>query len=1040
MSPTRRLVAVSNRLPVPNDDGSWPAGGLVSALLPALQASGGLWLGWSGEYDTTTACADGLSTVSVTAAAATGEVTPRGDGPRGAGATRPSPIVERHGAIELAALDLTPEEHRGYYEGFANETLWPHLHGLPDRACDLQAEANYATYRSVNRRFAEALVALLHADDVLWVHDYHLIPLAAELRDLGWRGPIGYFHHIPVPGRRDWKAIPFGTDLAAALGAYDLRGVQTPADAERLRGILPGGTGAPVDAYPVPIYAPQFRAPIEDNSAPGLDLPDDGRLLIAGVDRLDYTKAIPERLQAFELLLERRPELVSRVRYVQWAPSSRDGVWAYRTERAAIERAAERIECRFGGADVLRLDLQSHPPEEVAALLARADVGLVTPRQDGMNLVAKEYSAVHSFDSPGVLVLGQAAGASAYLDDALLVDGNDPRDIAAAMERAIDMPDAERRRRAARLRARVDSETPERWTRRFVEDLTSAWGASRRRHPRRAAVHRRPVRDAGARRTDEGHLLPGWLERRLRRRLELLHIDDVVHRIHERDGSLWAGDPGANAARLGWLSPESTASARRMAAFAERTREAGYTSVVLIGTGGSSQAAGAFATLARARRLPGLRLVIADSTVPAAIRDVEAQVDPGRTLFIASSKSGGTLETRALLEHFWRQHPHPTSWIAITDPGTALDELARERGFAEVFHGHEDIGGRFSALSPFGLVPAALLGLDIQALLRSARVMRSRLHEEAGENPGARLGATLAESALAGHDVPTLALDDRLTDFGGWLTQLLAESTGKEGTGLLPVSGEPLSDPAVYSGDRLFVAIGGASDHGGLDRLAAAGYPVLRYAMETDDGIGGEMLRWEFATAVAGQILGINPFDQPDVEGAKHATQALLDGRLESCPLSSMEQTLSEVSEGSYVAIHAYLPRRAEVEARLRRIQLALRDRLRVPVTVEYAPGLLHSTGQYHKGGPARGVIVQVMEHDIEPITVPGRRNADDRPVTFEAIKNAQADADAQMLLAHGQRVARCNLTELVDVVDHRLRRLGARPREHGPGPAHARS
>lgn len=524
--------------------------------------------------------------------------------------------------------------------------------------------------------------------------------------------------------------------------------------------------------------------------------------------------------------------------------------------------------------------------------------------------------------------------------------------------------------------------------------------------------------------TVDTEALPDWLERRLQHRLALLSEDGVVRRIHERDGSLWPGDPLDNAARLGWLRPEEPDAVQDIADFASRAWETGYTSAVLIGMGGSSQAAATFAALARMRRLPGLSLTMAGSTVPAAIRDVEAAIEPGRTLFIVSSKSGSTLETRALLDYFWYAHSDPSAWIAITDPGTGLDDLANERRFARVFHGHEDIGGRFSALSAFGLVPAALVGLDVAALLHSAGEMHSRLKAGPETNPGARLGAILAECVLAGHDVLTLLPDERLRSFGGWLTQLIAESTGKDGTGLLPVTGELLGDPSVYGKNRLFASLDVAADDGALHRLATAGYPVLHCPVETDHGLPGEMLRWAFATAVAGHILGINPFDQPDVEGAKQAAQALLDGRLEPRPLSDLPGTLSAVTGDSYVALHAYLPDREEVNARLHRVQLTLRDRFHVPVTVEYGPELLHSTGQYHKGGPPRGIIVQVLEPDTEDIPVPGRAAADGSPLTFGAIKQAQADADALMLREHGQRVTRSSLTGLEAIADD-ARRLG---------------
>ena len=398
-----------------------------------------------------------------------------------------------------------------------------------------------------------------------------------------------------------------------------------------------------------------------------------------------------------------------------------------------------------------------------------------------------------------------------------------------------------------------------------------------------------------------------------------------------------------------------------------------------------------------------------DSTDPAAVRAVSDDIDTARTLFIVASKSGTTVETLSHLAFFWEQIPDGSHFIAITDPGSALAKTGEERGFRRVFLNDPDIGGRYSALSYFGLVEAALLGTDLQRLLASAREVREACRPEGAltENPGAWLGAVLGEAALAGRYQLTLVLPPGLRSLGYWIEQLVAESTGKEGLGILPVEGEPLGTPGVYSGHRLFVALG---EHDGLDALEAAGHPAVRLPFEGDPyALGGEFFRWEFATAVAGYVLGINPFDQPNVQEAKDAANRLLRGETAEAPApeATLDSVLESAEPGDYVALLAYVQRTEDMDERLLAARIRLRDRLRVATTSGYGPRFLHSTGQLHKGGPNSGVFIQVLADDAADLPIPGQ------PFTFGQLKHAQADGDLAALLANGRRAVRVTPDEL---------------------------
>ena len=439
----RRIVIVSNRVPPPPAaDRPLPAGGLVSALLPPLAEYGGLWFGWSGR-------------------------TGNPDRP---------PQREVTESIDYVHIDLPRREVADYYGGFCNRTLWPRLHGLHEQAASLPRE--YWTYRAANRRFAHALFPLLRPDDVVWAHDYHLIPLGRELRRMGWRGPLGYFHHVPVPEPAQWHAIPHAEDFEACLGQYELIGVQTERDAQRLRRLIDRRYHDQIGVYPVGIDPELFRGRLEGLDGDLLAREGDDREILFGVDRLDYTKGIGQRLEAFERLLTRAPDLQRRLRFVQWAAPSREAVPEYQAERVAVESIARRINERFGAPLPVELSLVSHPPEEVASGLRAADICVVTSVADGMNLVAKEFCAVHSEKEPGLLVLSDTCGAAAQLTAALLVRANDVASIEAALQRAVEMPPGERSRRAGALRAIVDESTAKRWFREFLRGLDARRGVA----------------------------------------------------------------------------------------------------------------------------------------------------------------------------------------------------------------------------------------------------------------------------------------------------------------------------------------------------------------------------------------------------------------------------------------------------------------------------------------------------------------------------------------------------------------------------------
>jgi glucose-6-phosphate isomerase len=498
----------------------------------------------------------------------------------------------------------------------------------------------------------------------------------------------------------------------------------------------------------------------------------------------------------------------------------------------------------------------------------------------------------------------------------------------------------------------------------------------------------------------------------------------VASRIFERDVSVFpaAAEPAVAEAirnRLGWLSAPDDFRPRAAALerFAAETRRDGLTHVYLLGMGGSSLCAEVLRDVLADS--PPCRLAILDTTDERTVRHATEALDPAASLFVVASKSGSTIEVSALERHFWSVMQEPSGapagrhFVAITDPGSPLAALAAERGYRQMFENPPDIGGRYSALSLFGLVPAALLGLDLGRLFAGAGAMAESCRADAPDNPGLALGAFLAAGAAAGRDKLTLLLPPALAAFGVWVEQLVAESTGKQGRGVLPIVGEPLGEASEYGADRAFVVVL-TTDAGDLDAsartLEAAGHPVYRIAT-TAASIGHEFYRWEFATAVAGAALGVNPFDEPDVRAAKERTAAQLDARRRTGsfrlvpPLTKhrgyarREHGDPRGGPGRYLALLDFLPadwRRPTIVERLRG---AIRRRTGLATTHGIGPRYLHSTGQYHKGGPNAGIFVLLTAADESTTPVPGT------DYSFSALKQAQALGDFDALVAAGRSV-----------------------------------
>ncbi|MDH5642991.1 MAG: glucose-6-phosphate isomerase [Gemmatimonadota bacterium] len=509
----------------------------------------------------------------------------------------------------------------------------------------------------------------------------------------------------------------------------------------------------------------------------------------------------------------------------------------------------------------------------------------------------------------------------------------------------------------------------------------------------------------------------GAVEADVVKRLAEMDASHVVQRIWEKDPSVWGGDAKTLelSDRLGWLglTEDAASSVKGWQAWAKQIA-AEFERVVLCGMGGSSLAPEVLArVVGGAAGYP--EFVMLDSTAPSAV----SAVDRAGTLFIISSKSGSTLETMSFFAYLWEsERGRGERFVAITDPGTSLERLAKESKFRYVVNAPRDVGGRFSALTPFGLLPATLVGVDVEKVVGSGSQMETMCKSfEAAANPGAWLGAVIGQAALAGRDKLTMVLSPALRAFGLWVEQLVAESTGKQGKGILPVVEWEVGELKEYGEDRVFVSVRLADEENGatddaLDRLEQDGHPVVRYILPDRFSIGAEFFRWEFATAVAGHILGVNPFDQPNVQEAKVLAGEFLAGDkttdLQYSDSVAVREFLQRVSGGDYVALQVYVAPDANLDERLNEIQSRVRKKYGIVLTWGYGPRYLHSTGQLHKGGPPRGWFVQVVDEIDRGPTLAGEDYG------FGNILKAQADGDCQALSDRGLPVVRVDSLDIV--------------------------
>lgn len=548
--------------------------------------------------------------------------------------------------------------------------------------------------------------------------------------------------------------------------------------------------------------------------------------------------------------------------------------------------------------------------------------------------------------------------------------------------------------------------------------------------------------------------------------LEEIQENNFIVRMWKKDATLWkkaASQQTAIANRLGWLFSPDLMEERidELVAFADEIKAAGFKHVMLLGMGGSSLCPEVFRMTFGVRKgYP--QLLVLDTTDPATILDFEKQVELNQTLFIPASKSGTTTEVNSFLAYFWnkvqgkRGAKAGDNFVAITDSGTPLEKLAREKKFRRIFLNPADIGGRYSALSYFGLVPAALIGMDLKELLHQAGhlVQSSQSCVPAKDSPALVLGAIMGELAKAGRDKITFILSPVIASFGYWVEQLIAESTGKEGRGILPVEGEMIAPPERYGHDRLFVHIRmdkasqtsstgfvfagtvglrGVKKGHNLDELVSAlqeaGHPVVTIRCAGPYTLGGEFFRWEVATAVAAARLGVNPFDEPNVTESKDNTKRLLGEYMSSGKLpqgkpilrdknftlfgeqaekdlaSTLRAFFQQAKPGDYVTLSAYLQMKPAYEKHLQNIRRHLRDRLKIATTLGYGPRFLHSTGQLHKGGAANGIFLQITADDEKDIPIPGEK------YSFGVLKAAQALGDWQALTNRKRRALRVHIS-----------------------------
>lgn len=527
--------------------------------------------------------------------------------------------------------------------------------------------------------------------------------------------------------------------------------------------------------------------------------------------------------------------------------------------------------------------------------------------------------------------------------------------------------------------------------------------------------------------------------------LELIKAQRTIPRIWQKDASVWSDKPEHQkiiANSLGWLAVPGQVLERvsELKSFAQEVRSAGFTHAVVLGMGGSSLCPEVLSqSFGPQKGYP--ELLVLDSTVPAAVAHIEAQVKLESTLFIVASKSGSTTEPQMFERYFYDRVKQlkgakaGENFIAITDPGTLLENQAKEAGYRKTFVNWADIGGRYSALSFFGMVPFAVMGGDVEALLeRATAAAKACQSEDVAANPGAALGALLGSLANKGVDKLTLAPSKQIASLGLWIEQLIAESTGKDGKGIVPIAGEALGEPKDYGRDRVFgliaVGSGDAETNAKIATLESAGFPVIHQQLAGAIDLGATFFVWEFATAVASSLLKIDAFDQPNVQESKDNTKRLLGefvskGALpQQAPLvqegalklysedkslgttldAALAAHLKKVHAGDYVAITQYFLETPEADALVQKLRLAVRAKTSAATTTGYGPRFLHSTGQLHKGGGNNGVFLQLTAEDAADVAIPRE------PFGFSVLKQAQALGDLEALVKHGRRAVRVNL------------------------------
>jgi transaldolase / glucose-6-phosphate isomerase len=543
--------------------------------------------------------------------------------------------------------------------------------------------------------------------------------------------------------------------------------------------------------------------------------------------------------------------------------------------------------------------------------------------------------------------------------------------------------------------------------------------------------------------------LPSDLEKSLKEARKKWESSRNTERLWKKDASLWTNTDEAK--WLGWLdiADQQLSNVSKFKALTAEVREDGFTHMLLLGMGGSSLCPEVF-TLTFGKQAGSPELLVLDSTDPVYIRSIRARIDPARTLFCVSSKSGTTLEPNIYMQYFFDETKRAVGdraghhFIAITDPGSKLEGVSEKLGFRRVYHGVPSIGGRYSALSDFGLVPHAAMGLDTERLLKRTAIMVERCKiSDAAQNPGVSLGLLLGTAAARfGRDKVTLICSRSIYDLGAWLEQLLAESTGKEGRGLIPVDREPLFAPDEYGKDRVFAYIkfGGDNDselEGSVTELEQAGEPVLRIVINDLYDLGQMFFQWEIATAVAGSVIGINAFNQPDVEASKIATRELTSAFEESGSLppekpfleqdgielftdqayatallkhgntlgAVIREHVDRLEAGDYFGLLAYIPMFPEYEAKLQTIRSQIIESKHVATVLGFGPRFLHSTGQAYKGGPNSGVFLQITCDDPEDLPVPQQK------YTFGIVKAAQARGDFRVLAERHRRAIRVHFS-----------------------------